>query len=185
MHDHAHAPLLHIVLIHPEIPNNTGNIGRTAAALGCRLHVVHPIGFEMDEKARRRASLDYWHLVDCVEHASFEAFVHSEHLEPRDVETSDSEHEGATRAVRPQVWLFSSHASRPYFSATFSRGDYLVFGKESTGLDAATEEFFERRDTTDHRLKIPMPGSTAIRSLNLATAVAIASYEGYRQITRV
>ena len=92
MHDHAHAPLLHIVLIHPEIPNNTGNIGRTAAALGCRLHVVHPIGFEMDEKARRRASLDYWHLVDCVEHASFEAFVHSEHLEPRDVDTSDSEH---------------------------------------------------------------------------------------------
>ena len=74
MADLGHQPLFHIVLLNPEIPNNTGNIGRTAAALGCRLHVVHPIGFDMDEKARRRAGLDYWHLVDCREHASWEAF---------------------------------------------------------------------------------------------------------------
>src|SRR5215210_5544952 len=64
-----------IVLLNPEIPNNTGNIGRTAAATGCRLHVIHPIGFDMSEKARRRAGLDYWHLVDCVEHESWEAFI--------------------------------------------------------------------------------------------------------------
>ena len=68
-------PRLQIVLLHPEIPNNTGAIGRTAAATGCRLHIVHPIGFDMGERARRRAGLDYWHLVDCVEHASWEAFV--------------------------------------------------------------------------------------------------------------
>ncbi|MCZ6734663.1 MAG: tRNA (uridine(34)/cytosine(34)/5-carboxymethylaminomethyluridine(34)-2'-O)-methyltransferase TrmL, partial [Planctomycetota bacterium] len=67
-------PRFHIVLLNPQIPNNTGNIGRTAAATGCRLHIVHPLGFDMSEKARRRAGLDYWHLVDCCEHQSWEAF---------------------------------------------------------------------------------------------------------------
>src|SRR5687767_14186516 len=71
-------PLFNLVLLNPEIPNNTGNIGRTAMATGCRLHVVHPIGFDMSEKARRRAGLDYWHLVDCVEHESWESFVETE-----------------------------------------------------------------------------------------------------------
>jgi tRNA (cytidine/uridine-2'-O-)-methyltransferase len=74
-------PRFQIVLLHPEIPNNTGAIGRTAAATGCRLHVVHPIAFDMGESARRRAGLDYWHLVDCVEHESWEAFLESEGLE--------------------------------------------------------------------------------------------------------
>lgn len=74
-------PRFHIVLLNPEIPNNTGAIGRTAAATGCRLHVIHPIGFDMDEKARRRAGLDYWHLVDCKEHESWEAFLESEGFE--------------------------------------------------------------------------------------------------------
>src|SRR6185503_5424823 len=97
-------PRFHIVLLNPEIPNNTGNIGRTAAATGCRLHIIHPIGFDMSEKARRRAGLDYWHLVDCVEHESWEAFVRNEGFE--------SEASPASRAVpvlgkvRPrQVWL--------------------------------------------------------------------------------
>ena len=76
-------PRFQIVLLHPEIPNNTGAIGRTAAATGCRLHVVHPIGFDMGESARRRAGLDYWHLVDCVEHESWDAFVEREGLAAR------------------------------------------------------------------------------------------------------
>ena len=76
-------PRFQIVLLHPEIPNNTGAIGRTAAATGCRLHIVHPIGFDMGESARRRAGLDYWHLVDCVEHESWDAFVASEGLARR------------------------------------------------------------------------------------------------------
>ena len=68
-------PPLNIVLVHPEIPNNTGNIGETAAAASCRLHIIHPIGFDMTGKARRRAGLDYWHLVDCREHSSWETFL--------------------------------------------------------------------------------------------------------------
>ena len=89
-------PRLQIVLLHPEIPNNTGAIGRTAAATGCRLHIVHPIGFDMGERARRRAGLDYWHLVDCVEHASWEAFVEREGLADE----------------RARVWLYTTSSPR-------------------------------------------------------------------------
>lgn len=156
-------PLFHIVLLHPEIPNNTGNIGRTAAALGCRLHIIHPIGFDMDEKARRRAGLDYWHLVDCREHVSWEAFL---------------ERERPTR-----LWLFSSHGAASYFEARFERGDYLLFGKESSGVGPETHRWVENTFGADHAVRIPMPASDGVRSLNLATAVAIASYEGLRQVT--
>ena len=162
MADLGHQPLFHIVLLNPEIPNNTGNIGRTAAALGCRLHVVHPIGFDMDEKARRRAGLDYWHLVDCREHASWEAFLASE---------------------RPaRLWLFSSHGSSSLYTARFERGDYLLFGKESTGVGPETHAWVENTFGANHALRIPMPASDGVRSLNLATAVAISAYEGLRQV---
>ena len=97
-------PRFHIVLLHPEIPNNTGAIGRTAAATGCRLHVVHPIGFDMGERARRRAGLDYWHLVDCVEHESWDAFVESEGL-------------GGAAA---RLWLYTTAAARPHWEASFA-----------------------------------------------------------------
>jgi tRNA (cytidine/uridine-2'-O-)-methyltransferase len=174
------APLLHLVLLHPEIPNNTGNIGRTAAALGCRLHIIHPIGFDMDDKARRRAGLDYWHLVDCVEHADWQAFLDSE---------------------RPQrLWLFTARAERSLYHARFERGDYLLFGKESSGVDPETAAFVLAAFGEEALLRIPQPGTvglqarqavgtasdpatTSVRSLNLATAVAIAGYEGYRQIS--
>ena len=155
-------PLLHIVLLHPEIPNNTGNIGRTAAALRCRLHIIHPIGFDMDEKARRRAGLDYWHLVDCREHASWEAFL---------------EHERPAR-----LWLLSARAERSHFDATFARGDYLLFGKESSGVGPETHAWVENTYGRDHAIRIPMPGGDGVRSLNLATAVAITAYEGLRQV---
>ena len=96
-------PRLNIVLLHPEIPNNTGAIGRTAAATGCRLHVVHPIGFDMGERARRRAGLDYWHLVDCVEHESWEAF-------------------SSARASRPdaRIWLYTTSSARPHWEVAFA-----------------------------------------------------------------
>ena len=154
--------LLNIVLLHPEIPNNTGNIGRTAAALGCRLHIVHPIGFDMDEKARRRAGLDYWHLVDCVEHASWDAFL------------------AAERPAR--LWLFTARTQRTYFEARFERGDYLLFGKESTGVGPETRAWVDAVQGPERTVGIPMPASDGVRSLNLATAVAIACYEGLRQI---
>lgn len=156
------APLFHIVLLHPEIPNNTGNIGRTAAALGCRLHIVHPIGFDMDEKARRRAGLDYWHLVDCVEHGSWDEFL--------------------AREAPRRLWLFTARAARPYFAADFARGDYLLFGKESTGVGPETRSWVEAAHGPDRQVSIPMPATDGVRSLNLATAVAIATYEGLRQV---
>ena len=169
------APLLHFVLLHPEIPNNTGNIGRTAAALGCRLHIIHPIGFDMDDKARRRAGLDYWHLVDCVEHADWQAFLDSE---------------------RPQrLWLFTARAERSLYDARFGRGDYLLFGRESTGVGPEVESWVAGSYGPDALLRIPQPGTDAarapiagddatpfVRSLNLATAVAIGGYEAFRQL---
>ncbi len=156
-------PLAHIVLLHPEIPNNTGNIGRTAAALRCRLHIVHPIGFDMDEKARRRAGLDYWHLVDCVEHASWEAFL--------------------AREQPARLWACTARAPRTHFDAGFMRGDYLLFGKESSGFGEDIAAWVAQRYGSDRLLSIPMPGGDGVRSLNLATAVAIAGYEALRQIT--
>jgi tRNA (cytidine/uridine-2'-O-)-methyltransferase len=155
-------PSFNIVLLHPEIPNNTGNIGRTAAATGARLHVVHPIGFSMGEKARRRAGLDYWHLVDCREHASWEAFLASE---------------------RPaRLWLFTTRAERPVWDADLRRGDYLLFGKETAGVDEATRRQIVARWGEAAALVLPMVPKVEARSLNLATAAAIAVYEGLRQL---
>ncbi len=157
------APILNLVLLEPEIPNNTGNIGRTAAALGCRLHIVHPIGFDMNEKARRRAGLDYWHLVDCIEHASWSDFLAAE--SPR------------------RFWLFSAHHGKPHWEAEFRRGDYLLFGKESAGVGEAVLGWFRTTHGESHLLNLPMPGSDGLRSLNLATVVAIAGYEALRQFS--
>ncbi len=153
-------PRFHIVLLHPLIPNHTGNIGRTAAATGCRLHVVHPIGFDMSEKARRRAGLDYWHLVDCREHAGWEEFLASE---------------------RPQrLWLYTTRAARPHWSAEHREGDYLLFGRETTGVGDAVHRWVEQTWGPEHRVTLPMaPGA---RSLNLATVVCAAVYEALRQV---
>ncbi|MCI0631943.1 MAG: tRNA (cytidine(34)-2'-O)-methyltransferase [Phycisphaerales bacterium] len=154
-------PQLHIVLLNPEIPNNTGNIGRTAAATGCRLHIVHPIGFDMSEKARRRAGLDYWHLVDCREHRSWDEFLTAENP--------------------GRLWLYTTKAARPHWLATFTRGDYLVFGKETAGAPDQVHEWVSRTFGPDHRINLPMVAGA--RSLNLATAVCAAVYEGLRQIS--
>jgi tRNA (cytidine/uridine-2'-O-)-methyltransferase len=155
-------PLFNIVLLHPEIPNNTGNIGRTAMATGCRLHVIHPIGFSMDEKACRRAGLDYWSHVDCVEHASWESFLERE---------------------SPQrLWLFTTRTQRSYWNAPFKRGDYLLFGKETAGVDDAVIADVRGRWGADQALRLPMVADPAARSLNLATAVCAAVYEGWRVV---
>lgn len=156
---------LEIVLIEPEIPTNTGNIGRTAAATGCPLHVVHPIGFEMDEKALRRAGLDYWKHVDCREHDSWPAYL---------------EQESPKRA-----WLFSTKGGRPYWEADFAPGDHLIFGKESAGVDEKTRLAIIERYGPESILTLPMVEKPGIRSLNLATAVAIVAYEGLRQFNGV
>jgi tRNA (cytidine/uridine-2'-O-)-methyltransferase len=156
------APRFQIVLLHPEIPNNTGAIGRTAAATGCRLHIVHPIGFDMGESARRRAGLDYWQLVDCVEHESWDAFLAAERLGD----------------AGSRIWLYSTRALRPHWDASFAAGDYLLFGCETTGPPEAV-----RRWAGDQRsVTLPMVDDPAARSLNLANAVCAAVYEGLRQL---
>ncbi len=152
-------PPFNIVLLNPEIPQNTGNIGRTAAATGCRLHIVHPISFEMDAKARRRAGLDYWHLIDCREHESWPAFLRSE------------------QPVR--LWLYTTKAARPHWEADFQPGDYLLFGRESTGVPDEIHDWVSATWCDAHRLTLPM--NPAARSLNLATVVCTAVYEGLRQ----
>lgn len=152
-------PIFQVVLLNPEIPNNTGNIGRTAAATGCRLHVIHPIGFDMSEKARRRAGLDYWHLVECREHESWEAFL-------------------ATEAPR-RLWLYTTKAQRPHWEADLRRGDYLLFGKETAGVPQEVHDWVGQAHGEDHRITLPMIPNA--RSLNLATAVCTAIYEGLRQ----
>jgi tRNA (cytidine/uridine-2'-O-)-methyltransferase len=154
-------PRFHIVLLNPQIPNNTGNIGRTAAATGCRLHVVHPLGFDMSEKARRRAGLDYWHLVDCREHADWEAFLETQR--PR------------------RLWLYTTKSDRPHWGADLAAGDYLLFGTETTGVPDDVHRWVERTQGPDHRITLPM--ARGARSLNLATVVCAAVYEGLRQLS--
>ncbi len=154
-------PRFHVVLLNPLIPNNTGNIGRTAMATGCRLHVIHPLGFDMSEKARRRAGLDYWHLVDCREHDSWASFL-------------DQEQPG-------RLWLYTTKSDRPHWHADFAAGDYMLFGAETKGVPDDVHEWVGRTQGAEHRITLPM--ANAARSLNLSTVVCTAVYEGLRQLT--
>ncbi len=150
-------PLFHIVLFSPQIPNNTGNIGRTAMATGCRLHVVHPIAFDIDEKAVRRAGLDYWKDLDLAEHESWDAFLQKE--EPS------------------RIWLLTTKSNKTIWDASMKQGDYLLFGNEQHGVPQ------EVHDWIGDQSRITLPMVQGARSLNLATAVCAAVYEGFRQVT--
>lgn len=156
------APPLNLVLFQPQIPNNTGNIGRTALATGCRLHIIHPIGFSMDSKARRRAGLDYWQHLDVVEHADWDTYLE--------------------REVPDRLWLFTTRTSRSFRAPAYERGDHLLFGREDTGVTDAVHDWVDQRFGEAHRVRIPMVDDPAARSLNLATAVAIGAYEALRSI---
>ena len=154
-------PPFNVVLFAPEIPNNTGAIGRTCAATGCRLHLIHPLGFDIDEKARRRAGLDYWELLDCAEHESWDAFLAEESPE--------------------RIWLYTTKTSRPYWDAQFKPGDYLLFGRETSGVpDTVRDDVIARGDSTS-LLTLPMIDDPRARSLNLANTATVAIYEGLRQ----
>lgn len=144
----------HIVLVEPEIPQNTGNIGRLAAATQSPLHLVGRLGFRIDERSVRRAGLDYWHLVELEQHLDL---VHFQHAHPD-----------------ARLFLFSAVATKSYLDAEFAPGDALVFGKESVGL---SEELTAKY--TDRLVGIPTLG--AVRSLNLANAVGIGLFEALRQ----
>ncbi|MCZ6835841.1 MAG: tRNA (cytidine(34)-2'-O)-methyltransferase [Planctomycetota bacterium] len=155
-------PIFHIVLLNPEIPNNTGNIGRTVAATRCRLHIVRPISFDMSEKALRRAGLDYWHLVDCVEHEDWDTFLETE--KPR------------------RLWLYTTKTDKPHWEADFQSGDYLLFGRETKGVPAEVHDWIVNTWGEEHRLTLPMIEDPRARSLNLSTVVCAAIFEGMRQI---
>ena len=147
--------MFEVVLHEPEIPNNTGNIGRTCVATGCRLHLIEPIGFDLSEKACRRAGLDYWPRLAVRTHASFDRYRE------------------ATPGGEGRRWFFSGRAGRLAFDADFRVGDHLVFGKESVGLpDALLEREPER--------VLTLPMVRGERSLNLASVVCTAIYEGLR-----
>jgi len=148
---------LHIVLVEPEIPPNTGNIARLAAATASVLHLVGRLGFKIDDHAVRRAGLDYWHLVDVRTHVDFTHFLHA----------FEKESGGA-------LHLFSAQSSRSYLAPSYAPGDALVFGKESVGLP---QDLLAKY--TDRVAAIPTLGK--VRSLNLSNAVSIVVYEALRK----
>lgn len=156
----AHPPA-RVVLVEPEIPNNTGSVARTCVATGCALHLVHPLGFDIDEKACRRAGLDYWPRVDLTEHADLAAW--------------ESTLPARGEADAPGVWMFSARATRSFYDAPIRPGDLLVFGRESVGLPADLQTRH-----ADRLVTIPLRAGE--RSLNLSNAVAVAVFELVRRM---
>ncbi len=147
--------MLNIVLVEPEIPNNTGNIGRLCAGTGSRLHLIHPLGFKITDTSVKRAGLDYWPHLDLTEYADIEDWL-------------------KTIPDKSRVFLFSARSEKTYYEAEFRDGDWLVFGKESVGLSADVLEQF------DNHLNIPI--ASVVRSFNIANSVAFAIGEARRQI---
>lgn len=146
--------MFNIVLVEPEIPQNTGNIARTCAVTGCSLHLVRPLGFSVSEKALRRAGLDYWDKLNVFYYDSFE--------------------EVESRFPDARFFLLSTHAEKNYADAEYRPGDFLVFGKETAGLG---KKLLTRR--SEDAFRIPMRED--LRSLNLSNSVAIVVYEAFRQ----
>jgi tRNA (cytidine/uridine-2'-O-)-methyltransferase len=149
--------MFNIVLVHPEIPPNTGNVIRLAANTGCALHLVEPLGFSMDDKLLRRAGLDYHETAIVKRHASWDALLSSEKPE-------------ASRC-----FAFTTHGSRTLAHTPWRPGDWMVFGCETAGLPAALRDRFAEAQ----RVRLPMRAGQ--RSLNLSNAVAVAVFEGWRQ----
>lgn len=151
-------PLFHIVMHEPEIPNNTGNIGRTCIATGCGLHLIHPLGFDTSEKALRRAGLDYWPRLLVSEHTNWEAYLE----------------QAGTGPDSPRIWVTSGIVGAPPWDVEIRRGDHLVFGKETRGLPDELLERYRGR-------AIRLPLLTGERGLNVSTVVCALVYEGLRQ----
>ena len=148
--------MLNIVLVEPEIPNNTGNIGRLCVGTESRLHLIHPFGFVINDKNLKRSGLDYWVHLDVTEYQNVAEWK---------AQISDLS----------RVFLMSSHAEKSYLETDFQDGDWLVFGKESKGLSQEVLEQFE------NHLTIPM--SDKIRSFNIANSVAFVIGEARRQVS--
>ena len=144
----------HIVLLEPEMPANTGNIGRTCVATGTSLHLIEPLGFRLGEKELKRAGMDYWDKLDVTRYMDYQDFL--------------EKHPGA------KIWYATTKAKRTYAEVSFAMDDYIMFGKESAGIP---EEILV--DNEETCIRIPM--GEDIRSLNLSNSVAIVLYEALRQ----
>jgi tRNA (cytidine/uridine-2'-O-)-methyltransferase len=149
--------MFNIVLVHPEIPPNTGNVIRLAANTGCALHLIEPLGFSMEDKQMRRAGLDYHEYAQVKRHADWTAFMQSE------------------TPPTKRMFALTTHGRQLLHGLEFQTGDWLVFGNETSGLPAAIRAFFP--DT--QKMRLPMLEGQ--RSLNLSNAVAITVYEAWRQ----
>lgn len=149
--------MFHIVLVNPEIPPNTGNVIRLCANTGCRLHLIEPLGFSMDDKHMRRAGLDYHEYADVKRHRDWSAFLDAE------------------RPDMDRLFAMTTKGTRSVYETAFMPGDWLVFGCETRGLSPELREQFPPYQ----RLRLPMRPNQ--RSLNLSNAVAVVTYEAWRQ----
>jgi tRNA (cytidine/uridine-2'-O-)-methyltransferase len=150
--------MLHIVLFEPEIPQNTGNIGRMCAVTRSRLHLIHPLGFKITDRHLKRAGMDYWHALDVNHHENWQAFRAS--------------------AVAPKrLWLFTTKSTTSFWDVEYKAEDGLVFGNEGHGAPSWLHDEIGEK----HRITIPH-ANTELRSLNLSTAAGIACYEAVRQL---
>jgi tRNA (cytidine/uridine-2'-O-)-methyltransferase len=149
--------MLHLVLFAPQIPQNTGNIGRLCALTKSRLHLIHPLGFKITDRHLRRAGMDYWKSLDVHEHADWAAFR-------------------ASPAAPRRLWLFTTKAKQLFWDARFADEDGLVFGNEGEGAPA-----WLHQELAASRITIPH-ANPHLRSLNLSTAAGIGCYEALRQI---
>jgi tRNA (cytidine/uridine-2'-O-)-methyltransferase len=152
----AHHTPLHVALFRPEIPPNTGNVGRLCAITGSHLHLIHPLGFKITDRHLRRSGMDYWKSLDLHEHGDWEDFRRAE----------------GTR----RTWLFTTRGTRSHWDVAYRPGDLLLFGNEGHGVP----EEVHRTIGPEHSIRIPHP-RPGLRSLNLSTSVGIAVYEALRQ----
>ena len=150
--------MLHIVLFQPQIPQNTGNIGRMCAVTRSRLHLIHPLGFEVTDKNLKRAGMDYWYSLDVHHHVDWAAFQSSP-------------------AAPKRLWLFTTHATQTFWAARYENEDGLVFGNEEAGAP----DWMHAQIGETRRVKIPHANGE-LRSLNLSTSAGIAAYEALRQL---
>jgi tRNA (cytidine/uridine-2'-O-)-methyltransferase len=150
--------MFNVVLVHPEIPPNTGNVIRLCANTGARLHLVEPLGFPIDDARMRRAGLDYHEFAAMKVHASWQQLLDAEHPEPS------------------RMYALTTHGSRRPHDVAFAAGDWLVFGSEGAGLPASLRDAFP----AERRLRLPMRAGN--RSLNLSNAVAVTVFEAWRQL---
>lgn len=151
--------MLHIVLFQPEIPQNTGNVGRLCAITRSRLHLIHPLGFTITDRHLRRSGMDYWKSLDVHHHEDWDSFLKSDQAPKR-------------------LWLFTTRAKSSFWEVSFADGDGLLFGNETSGAP----DWLHDEKKIEGRIEIPRFNSE-LRSLNLSTSVGIATYEALRQVT--